>query len=87
MLLPELPTDRKLEISFASSLQQAKYRWQAEFFRRLYQAEMLYEDKERLYRSMEQGVSRMAMLGILGTMKLDGTICACLQETLLAENK
>ncbi len=87
VLLPELPTDRKLEISFASSLQQAKYRWQAEFFRRLYQAEMLYEDKERLYRSTEQGISRMAMLGILGTMKLDGTIRACLQETLLAENK
>ena len=45
---------------------------------------MLYEDKEKIYGYLEEGVSPVEMTGILGTMNLPGKIYSCLEETLLA---
>lgn len=83
--LPVLPADAEITVSFGKALHQTKMRWQPEFFRRLYQEEMLYEDKEKINGYLEQNVSRMEMLGILGTMDLPGEVAGCLQETLLAQ--
>lgn len=82
--LPALPADTEIVFTFREPLCLAENLWQKEFFRRLYQAEMLYEDKEKIYGYLEEGVSPVEMTGILGTMNLPGEIYSCLEETLLA---
>ena len=45
--LPAFPADTEIVVTFREPLCLAENLWQKEFFRRLYQAEMLYEDKEK----------------------------------------
>lgn len=87
IFLPELPSDTRIEIRFAEGENQAEYDWKQEFFKRLYQAEMLYAEKEKLYGYLEQGVTPLEMAGILGTRNLEDSVRNALLEPLLAKNR
>ena len=87
IFLPELPPDTRIEIRFAEGENQAEYDWKQEFFKRLYQAEMLYAEKEKLYGYLEQGVTPLEMAGILGTRNLEDSVRNALLEPLLAKNR
>ena len=83
--LPETGRAGRIQVRFLEPLRMAENDVTAQCGRILYQAEMEYEKKTRIYRYLQEGKASLLLAGMLETMGLEEEILGALKEVLTAQ--
>lgn len=83
--IPEQSSAARIEVKFKKQVSMRKNDIEAQIFKILYQAEMEYDVKERLYQYVLNKMTVAKLLTNIQTMKLDEDVVGMLMEVILAE--
>ncbi len=83
--LPGTGRAGRIQVRFLEPLRMAENDVTAQCGRILYQAEMEYEKKTRIYRYLQEGKASLLLAGMLETMGLEEEILGALKEVLTAQ--